>query len=434
MPEPLRPSQRYMPGLDGLRALAVLAVIAYHLEFGWAAGRAAGRGHLLHAQRLPDHRHAARSGRSRGRTPRRLLARARATPAAGAVPDAGGRRHVGHRRRAGAAPAVQGSGRRCRPVRQQLAADPPARLLLRALRPRLAAEPPVVARRRGAVLHRLAAAAAARRAPDPRAAHRGRPAPAPGRGHADPRGRLGRRDVRCSTGPSFDPSRIYFGTDTRAFEILAGAALAMVWPSARLRGDISRGARRTLDCLGAIGLLAICVLIVRTNQYSAFLYRGGFVLLALATVLLLAALVHPASRLGAVLGVAPLRWIGVRSYGIYLWSVPIIVLTTPASSHGIDLLRDAPAGGRDRVRRRAVVALCRAADPPRRARAPVAPPALGGLAPARPSPRGLGGARGRARPARAHLRRAWPAPASARAAKPASPSARGSPRASRWRP
>ncbi len=157
-------------------------------------GRAAGRGDLLHAQRLSDHRHAARSDRSRGRAARRLLARARATPAAGAVPDAGGGRHVGHRRRAGAATAVQGSRRRRRPVRQQLAADPPARLLLRALRPCLAAEPPVVARRRGAVLHRLAAAAAARRAPDPRAAHRRRPAPAPGRGHADPRGRLGRRD------------------------------------------------------------------------------------------------------------------------------------------------------------------------------------------------------------------------------------------------
>jgi peptidoglycan/LPS O-acetylase OafA/YrhL len=143
--------------------------------------------------------------------------------------------------------------------------------------------------------------------------------------------------------PSLDPSRVYYGTDTRAFEILAGAALAMVWPSARLRANIAPGARRTLDGAGSIGLVVIVGLIAWTSEYSSFLYRGGFVLLSLASVMLIAALVHPAARLGRVLGVAPLRWIGVRSYGIYLWSVPIIVLTTPASAtgKGVDLGRDA---------------------------------------------------------------------------------------------
>ena len=131
--------------------------------------------------------------------------------------------------------------------------------------------------------------------------------------------------------PSFDPSRVYYGTDTRAFELLVGAALAMVWPSRRLRPDVA--AARPATCstrMGVVGLIVIALMIWRTSEFSPFLYRGGFVLLSLATVLVIAALAHPACRLGPSLGCRPMRWIGVRSYGIYLWHFPIIVLTTPA--------------------------------------------------------------------------------------------------------
>ncbi len=141
--------------------------------------------------------------------------------------------------------------------------------------------------------------------------------------------------------PSFDPSRVYDGTDTRAFALLAGAALAMVWPSRKLTPRISAGARNILDGAGAVGLLVIVLLIWRTDQYSSFIYYGGLVLLSVATVLVVAALAHPASRLGALLGREPLRWIGVRSYGIYLWHFPIIVLSAPSGPHGPDLLRGA---------------------------------------------------------------------------------------------
>jgi peptidoglycan/LPS O-acetylase OafA/YrhL len=141
--------------------------------------------------------------------------------------------------------------------------------------------------------------------------------------------------------PSLDPSRVYYGTDTRASELLFGAALAMVWPSRKLSPRIGAGARNTLDLLGLAGLAAIALMIWKTDQYSSFLYRGGFVGLSIATVLVVAALAHPAGRLGPVLGWKLLRWIGVRSYGIYLWHFPVIVLTTPGGiAHGDEPLRE----------------------------------------------------------------------------------------------
>ena len=140
--------------------------------------------------------------------------------------------------------------------------------------------------------------------------------------------------------PSLDPSRVYYGTDTRAAGLLFGAALAMVWPSRRLSKKITFQARRNLDIVGCVGLLIIAIMIWRTGEFSQFLYRGGFVVLSLATVMVLMPLAHPACRLGNVIGCKPLRWIGVRSYGIYLWQTPVIVLTSPQGPHGQSLLRD----------------------------------------------------------------------------------------------
>jgi peptidoglycan/LPS O-acetylase OafA/YrhL len=141
--------------------------------------------------------------------------------------------------------------------------------------------------------------------------------------------------------PSLDPSRVYYGTDTRALELLAGAALAMVWPSRQLRSNVSAQARRLIDGIGIAGLIVIAVMFWRVSEFSPFLYRGGFVVLSLATVLAVAAMAHPASRLGPIVGCRPMRWIGERSYGIYLWHLPIIVLTTPQSAHGPDAIRAA---------------------------------------------------------------------------------------------
>lgn len=139
--------------------------------------------------------------------------------------------------------------------------------------------------------------------------------------------------------PTFDPSRIYDGTDTRAFALLIGAALAMVWPSKGLQSHVSPGARRALDALGVVGLVVSGLLICLVGEYSAFLYQGGMVILSLAAAAVVASAAHPASRFGRALGVRPLRWLGVRSYGIYLWHYPIIVLTTPANAQGFDFWR-----------------------------------------------------------------------------------------------
>ncbi|MBG9685715.1 acyltransferase family protein [Bacillus mycoides] len=134
--------------------------------------------------------------------------------------------------------------------------------------------------------------------------------------------------------PGTDPSRIYYGTDTRAFSLLIGAALALLWPSNRLANKIIPKARLILDVVGGTALIIILLMFWKTNQYDPFLYNGGMVLLSIATALLVANLAHPASRIAQFLRFRPLRWIGIRSYGIYLWHYPILTLTTPKVNTG----------------------------------------------------------------------------------------------------
>ncbi len=139
--------------------------------------------------------------------------------------------------------------------------------------------------------------------------------------------------------PGFDPSRVYDGTDTRAFGLLIGAALAAVWPSRGKRDGKDAKLGRALDVAGLVGLVAIGLLVWRTDQYSPFLYRGGMVALSVATAVVVLAVVNPGSRLGRALGMRPLRWLGVRSYGIYLWHFPVIILTAGALRGRFDLPR-----------------------------------------------------------------------------------------------
>jgi peptidoglycan/LPS O-acetylase OafA/YrhL len=149
--------------------------------------------------------------------------------------------------------------------------------------------------------------------------------------------------------PGVDPSRVYFGTDTRATGLLCGAALAFMWSPGdkyrpaearqqRLRlPDRGRFRRRwgwttplLLDVLSIAALGGLIWFFLHLGEFEPFLYRGGLALVGLMTLAAIMAVVHPYAHVGSyLLGSAPMRWLGVRSYGIYLWHWPVFMVTRP---------------------------------------------------------------------------------------------------------
>jgi peptidoglycan/LPS O-acetylase OafA/YrhL len=131
-----------------------------------------------------------------------------------------------------------------------------------------------------------------------------------------------------------DVSRIYYGTDTRAFELLIGAALALLVTG---RPDHSPRVRRLLHVAAPLAAAVLGVLWVSAGDDagnpSTWMFRGGLVVAGLLAAVVIAGVAQPdAGWLGRVLSVRPLRWVGGISYGLYLWHWPVYVLMTDVTT------------------------------------------------------------------------------------------------------
>lgn len=129
--------------------------------------------------------------------------------------------------------------------------------------------------------------------------------------------------VAAATGR--DLSRIYYGTDTRAFALLAGAWLATWWDPASVAGTtrVARRVRaRRWAAAGTAAAVPAVVLLAWASTSSVGFYQGGFQAMAVLSVLVVAGVATGEGPLAGLLATRPLVWIGRRSYGIYLWSWP----------------------------------------------------------------------------------------------------------------
>ena len=125
--------------------------------------------------------------------------------------------------------------------------------------------------------------------------------------------------------PGVDPSRIYYGTDTRLFSILMGCGLALIWPAERLKAGLEKGDKLKLNLIGALSIALMILMIFTVKDNDPFLYRGGMFIFTVVTCILIAVVAHPDAFWNKVLSNKVFHYIGSRSYGLYLYQFPVMI-------------------------------------------------------------------------------------------------------------
>ncbi|MGI9132128.1 MAG: acyltransferase family protein [Candidatus Nanopelagicaceae bacterium] len=126
-------------------------------------------------------------------------------------------------------------------------------------------------------------------------------------------------------------SHIYFGTDTHSLGLFLGSALAVSWIPRNLSKDISQRAQDFIDGIGVIGFIGLLCIFLFIDETNATLYQIAFPLAGIFGCATIVSLVHPASRFSPILSNRVFIWVGQRSYGIYLWHWVIFQITRPGA-------------------------------------------------------------------------------------------------------